>query len=213
VPVQDSFYRHLLHECGTDLATGEKPKKKYQAYDRLWESRAPLTLRLQVMGGLLAINVLFALVVAATGSFLGAVALLLVQTGLQSFLLGTYETVTVKRTAKGKLTVTKFWRVCFLKQPAADLVWQETRRRRRHRHPRDYDLRLDVRRVPLLLPGMLPRGHLLLAFLRPDRMQVAFCDEYGSSNLIAFRTTKRDDAEEIAKLIADAGKLQFRAVM
>lgn len=207
------FSATFCTRCGTDLATGEKPKKKYQAYERTWESRVSLTLRLQVMGGLLGINVLIALAIAATGSFLGAVALLLVQTGLQSFLLGTYETITLKRTAKGKLTVTKFWRVCFLKQPAADLVWQE------HAgvgviatHQINVFDWIVVFYLFFCL-AVFPAIIFYVFFLRPDRMQVAFCDEYGSSNLIAFRTTNREEATEIARLIADAGNLQFRAVM
>jgi DNA-directed RNA polymerase subunit M/transcription elongation factor TFIIS len=199
--------------CGTDLITGEKPKKKFKAYDKTWESRLSMQHRLMIFGGLSFVNMLFALAIASAENMLTALVFIVVQLGLQAFLLGTYETVSVKRTAKGKLTVAKFWRVFFLKQPTATIAWEE-------HQGIGVVATHEISAVDwitlvyfIFCLGCVPAIIFYIAFLRPDRMKVAFCDIYGSTNLIVFHTTKREDADEIARLIADGGNLQFRPVL
>ena len=63
--------------------------------------------------------------------------------------------------------------------------------------------------VPTLLPGIL----FYWFCIRPDRFHVSLCDVHGSTNEIAFRTTDRDQADEICRTINDATGLWYKPVL
>jgi hypothetical protein len=43
--------------------------------------------------------------------------------------------------------------------------------------------------------------------------EITLCDVHGSTDLVIFHTTKRNQAEEIAKTISDATGLLYRPVL
>ncbi len=199
--------------CGVDFASGKKAKKKYEAIDRTWESRWPRELRLKVLFALMLINgVLATIAVVRGGSVVGGFVFILMQGGLQAFLIGTYETLRVQRTSKGSATITKLMRIAFVPTQPLKLDWKASQ-----------GVGIIAIHQPgivewitfiyLLFCGVLP-GILFWYFvMRPDRFHISLCDVYGSTNHIAFRTTDRDQAEEICRTINDATGLWYKPVL
>lgn len=228
----------LCVHCGFDLATGERAGRVFQPITAEWhEGWAPL-LRIQIFVGFQIVNLLAAVLLMATGGakfdFSGVVTLVitqLFQTGLQAFLLGTYDTLSVKRTAKGSASMTRVRRVGFYKFPPVKLPWKNS--------TMVGIAGTDVGLFPKLLclyfflnAGFYALSALVSIFmiglsavylgvaigfywvvLRPSRFEVNLCDVYGSTDEIAFRCENREQAEEVCGVISEATGLHYRKVM
>lgn len=191
--------------CGTHIRTGWKPKKQFEPINRTWEYRWPLKTRLGIFLGFQVVNLVLALAVSkAAGSPLLAFFSLGLQAALQAFLVGSYETFTVRRTAKGQATLTSTWRVAFIPLVPSKLRWQDS-------HAVGISGTSEAGLVAwgmfiylciftCLLPGLV----FWYFVIRPDRFDIVLADVYGSTNLVAFRAITWDEAAAVVEVIRQA---------
>ena len=202
-------------KCGYNLTTGERTRREeFQPVLREWESRWPLALRLQIFAGCQLINLLAVIVaIAVSGSVIFGFFTFLLQTALQAFVIGSYETIQVKRTSKGTATLTKIWRVGFFKLPPMKIPWKSSARL-------DVVGLHDVGGAEIITlvylffcTACLPALVFWWFAVRPERFAVARCDIYGTTDELIFTTTIRDDAVEIARTIAECTGLIYKGVV
>ena len=199
--------------CGIDLITKKKPKKSYEPIEKEWEPRFPLLLRLKVIAALQLVNVLMALYInsGANSPFFAFVSLL-IQGGLQAFLVGTFQMVGVKRTADGQVTITKTWRIAFIRINSVPVAWKKS-------HGMGIIATYDpgllewFTLVYLLLLFLIPGILFYWFIIRPERFEVALCDMYGSTDDILFRTTNREEADDVCNVISNCSGLMYKSVV
>ena len=228
----------LCVHCGSDLATGEKAGRVFQPITAEWHEGWPPLLRIQIFVGFQIVNLIAAVLLMATGGATfdaaGVVTMVMTQAfqiGLQAFLLGTYDTLQVKRTAKGSAAMTRVRRIGFFKLTPVKLPWKNS--------SMVGIAGADVGLFPKLLclyfflnsffyalsafVSIFMLGMAAIYFavavgfywvvLRPSRFEVNLCDVYGSTDEIAFRCESRDQAEEVCGVISEATGLHYRKVM
>jgi hypothetical protein len=100
--------------CGFNLETGKKPRKVYEPVERTWEAGMPLRRRVTLF---VASEVVVLLTGVLVARLTGSPALFLVPwllfTGMLAFVLGTYDRVDLSRNTRGKVFLSKTWRICF----------------------------------------------------------------------------------------------------
>lgn len=214
--------------CGTHLteegeAVRQRPRKKrtYTPIDQQFGEGFPLTTRIAVMGGVLVLNVLLTIagVIAAEEGKPDRVGLItgglvfFVNSGLQAFILGSYDTLRVQRNEKGKGTLTRTRRVAFIPLAAEVIEWKHlTGVGRIATHAGSI---IDwVTCVYLLTAaGCLP-GILFWWFvLKPERYHTVLCNLYGGVEETLFRGKDQKQAEEIADLVGEATGLEVRGIL
>jgi hypothetical protein len=212
LPLAATFCVH----CGGDLTAGRKKKRTFQPVDLTWESRWPLKTRLAVFLGLQALNIAALVAMTVFGSGAGTIGLSTVVFNalMQAFLIGSYETLRVRRTARGQATLTKTWRIAFIPKPPETIEWQDNHATGivATNHSGMFEWMMFLY---LLVCTACPPIGIAFYFLTmvPDRYEVALCDVYGSTDAIVFRTTNRDTAHEVCSTIADCTGLTYRPVM
>ncbi|QEL13919.1 hypothetical protein [Limnoglobus roseus] len=198
--------------CGVDFQSRRKPKKAFQPIDQAWEPRMSLQTRLKILAGLQVVNLLLMLLISNAGSFAGGVLSLLFQGGLQAFLLGSYEKLLVKRTAKGQATLTVQWRIAFVPVAPIKVDWKKSH---------------AIGPIATYTPGLvewftfiyllflfvLPGVLFYFYVIHPVRFQIVLCDNYGSTDQVIFRTTSQEQADEVCSVTSTATGLQYRPVM
>ncbi len=109
--------------CGYKL---EPLLKEFPPVDRFWEPNLPLKSRVLFYAALQGAALLAGLV---TGLLLkspqGFLAAWFLSSVVSAFLLGTYESLRVTRNARGRVTITKTWRVCFFLGQPTRVNWRE----------------------------------------------------------------------------------------
>jgi len=196
--------------CGVDFASGKKAKKKYQEIDRTWEPGWPRDLRFKALMGLQGVNVLLAVMAGST--LAGGVVFLLIQGALQAFLIGSTDTLRVQRTSKGAATLIKTTIIAFVIARPQPLDWKQSQGVGIIAIHQPGILEW-VTFIYLLLCGVLPGIAFWYFVMRPDRFHVSLCDVHGCTNEIAYRTTDRDQAEEICRTVNDATGLWYKPVL
>jgi hypothetical protein len=113
----------LCPGCGFNLRTGKKaPKKTYEPLARHWETGLAPASRI----GLFALGLALTLAGGIAGLVLGDSVFLLVASPLgfvvmAGFLLGTWDAIDLTRDKRGKVRLTKTWRVYFVPQAAMEI--------------------------------------------------------------------------------------------
>jgi predicted RNA-binding Zn-ribbon protein involved in translation (DUF1610 family) len=217
LPLDATFCVH----CGTDLITGEVVREKtVRGFTNVYEEAFPLAVRLRLFIVLQIVNLpLLALMIIATGqSWTSTTSLVsnffghIIHVALQAFLVGSFDTLIVKRNSKGQAWVTRIRRIAFFKLPEAKIPWKKS---------------INVGIVPthgqgylgliiflyLLTLGCLPGLIFYFVVMRPERFQVCLCDVYGGVDEIVFRTRSLEWANEITGAIAEATGLHRRKVI
>lgn len=206
----------LCVHCGMEIGTRtKKAKREYTPLFKEWEAYFPFDIRLKAffaMQGLNVLCVVFTAVVSGSFDLFAAISFLIVQGAVQAFLVGTYEKITIKRNAKGKTEITKYWRFFFYPTPPQKIDWKVSHGTAliptHNPGPLEWGMM-----VYLLLFGCLP-GILFYWFvIHPERYDIVLCDLHGSTDQAIFRTTKRDLADEICRTINEATTLTYRPVV
>jgi hypothetical protein len=232
LPLDSAFCVH----CGRELTSGAKAVRTFQPINRTWHEGWPPLLRVQLFIGLQVINAVAAVMLLAASSrpmtdLEGLVSLVmtnLFQIGMQAFLLGSYDTLAVKRTAKGQAALTRTRRVAFFPLPPAKLAWRQST---------NVGISgADVGCFPVLmclyfaingvfytiaaLYSLFLLGLAVIYFavaagfywvvLRPNRFEVNLCDVYGSTDEVAFRSQDHKEAKEVATTVAEATGLSYK---
>lgn len=232
LPLDSAFCVH----CGRELTSGAKAVRSFQPINRTWHEGWPPFLRLQIFIGLQVINAVAAVVLLATsatpmndlGGLVSLVMTNLFQIGMQAFLVGSYDTLTAKRTAKGQATLTRTRRVAFFPFQPTKLPWRQSTNvgiagADIGLFPKLLCLYFVLNGCFYVLTGVfysfftlgLAAIYFAMAVgfywvvLRPSRFEVNLCDVYGSTDEIAFRSQDRREAEEVATTVADATGLLY----
>jgi Uncharacterised protein family UPF0547 len=201
--------------CGLDMETDRIVKRReFQSVDKVWESRWPLTLRLQVFAGLVVFNVLMTGVLfLLKWPVVGGLFVLAFQIAVQAVALGSFETVWARRTAKGLFTVHKRWRLAFIPQGKGRVEWERHQGIGIVATGESNGLEWFTFLYLFFCTGIVPAVIFFWFVMRPARYAVAFCDAYGAVNDTLFRTTDRLVAEEVAETVADCGGLTYKPVL
>lgn len=228
----------LCVHCGFDLESGRKAGRVFQPITAEWHEGWKPLLRLQVFAGLQVINFVAAILLIATGggSFdaAGVVTMVMtqaIQIGMQAFLLGTYDTLQVKRSSKGTATMSRVRRIAFFKTPPAKIPWKKSTNvgiagADTGLFPKLLCLYFFLNAFfyavsALMSCFMLGMAAIYLAVavgfywvvVRPSRFEVTLCDVYGATDEVVFRCEDREQADEVSHIVAEATGLHYRKVV
>jgi hypothetical protein len=195
--------------CGYDLQAGKKPKKVYEPAERSWEAGWPLQKRRTVFFlGLILVVPLGILIGQETESWTGMLLSWIVVAGMSAFLLGTYPRVDLARNKRGKVTLTKTWRVCFLEQKPIDFNVLDFEGVRTD-YARDVSLIDWIVAVVLFVFGIVPGIIWWYIFIQRDQHTVALLREHGYASDILYRGISEDMAKAMAEDLHEIGGLRY----
>jgi hypothetical protein len=235
LPLDAGFCVH----CGREISSGARTVRTFEPINRTWHEGWQPLLRWQIFIALQVINAVAAVLLIATASApindLGGMFSLVMtnvfQVAMQALLVGSYDTLTVKRTPEGQAILTRTRRVAFFPFQPVNLPWKQS--------TNVGITGADDGCFPQLLCfyfafngffytifGLLFStfflGLAVIYFavaagfywivLRPQRFEVNLCDVYGSTDEVAFRSTDRGEAEEVAHTVAKATGLFYKPV-
>jgi hypothetical protein len=197
----------VCQACGFNLETGKKPRKVYDPVERSWEAGLPFARRVSLFLACQAAVVVGALALAWwTGSAALFLTPWLLFTGLLAFVLGTYDRVDLARNKRGKVFLSKTWRVCFKPLAPAPIrvveyegvvtgVFHET------------DFFDWMVFLTLFIAGMLPGLWWLFFILSKDTYFVALARDHGYPEIVLYRGWNKDHMEDLAKTLREVGDL------
>lgn len=195
--------------CGCNLETGEKFVKTYEELERYWEAGLPFRTRLTLFFAGEAVVFLLGLLGAVLGGHVFAFLFsLLVFTGMTAFLLGTQDSLLLKRNRRGKTTLTKTWRVCFIYQIVTpiDLLEYEGVTTQQSNEKDFWDWYVMIALFGL---GCIP-GLLWWYFaIQRDTFQVALTQQHGYPECILYRGFDRERARELARTLHEEAEVPY----
>ncbi len=215
LPLDASFCVH----CGTTIAGKRKATKVFQPMAGEYVEGLPLAKRYGVLAGLQVVSFavcILGLVTEATsantvGGVIGLALFQLLQLALQAGLVGSFDTLTVSRTAKGKATLTVQRRLGFYKLKPQKVAWREcTNLMVTGGNPAsmiEWAIFLY-----LFLFTCVPGVIFYFIVIHPERFEIKLTDEYGATRDTVFHTTDRELAGDVAHFLGDATGLHYRAV-
>jgi hypothetical protein len=193
----------LCKHCGADLAEKERAQRTFEPVDCVWQSGWPLRKRLAVFGALQAINVLVAITSISSGwSASAIVPLALESAGLMAFLIGTFDSIHLTRSYKGKVALTHTWRYAFIAAPAKTIRWKEFEGVRVVAS-REVEFFEWIVAGILFLHAVIPGILFWWFIIRPDRFEVALCKDHGHPTTIICRTQDLPQAEQMRATISE----------
>ena len=220
LPLDATFCVH----CGEHLEdTGDrrtKPKRTYTVIDAVFVEGFALTTRIalfaaaQFLNLLLTVGALYvnAWKIDATAIITGGFSVL-INVGLQAFIIGSHDTFRVHRDERGRATLTRTRRLCFIPLPPTPIKWkQSVGVGRVATHAGDVFAWATCLYL-LACAGCLPGVLFWWFVLRPERYSVALCDVYNGIEEVVFHAKDQAQAEEVTELIAEATTLQKKSVL
>ncbi len=215
--------------CGTHLSDdGEpvrrRPKKKrmYTEIDQSFGEGMPLYTRLGLMAGVLVLNVILTVVavlavaeegkVDMVGVATGGIAFF-INSGLQAFIIGSFDTLRVQRNEKGKGTLTRTRRIAFLPLAPEVIEWKHLTGVGRIATHSGGIIDWVTCCYLLVAAGCLP-GILFWWFvLKPEGYHAVLCNLYGGIEETLFRGKNQEQAEQIADLVGEATGLDVKGIL
>jgi hypothetical protein len=197
--------------CWFNVRTRKKSKRSYSPLVRSWETDMTLTTRLAILGGVLGIQMLFTLGWLAGGmDVLSVIACWIPLTLIVSFVVGTYDRVELLRDTRGRVTLVKHWRFCFV--PIAP---QRT-------EVRGYEGVLMggwndsgfmewFICILLLCTGFIPALIWWYVAIYQNHYHVALAEDHGAKALTVYRGRSEEQMHEIARVLCDASGLKVRS--
>jgi ribosomal protein L40E len=200
----------LCTKCNYNFETGEREVEEFQPVTREWEAGWPFQKRVLVFAIVSAINtatVLGGLILRGDAP-IGVVGWFITMC-LQTFLIGTYDKLTISRNRKGQVKITKIWRVAFYPMAPITLKWRD------HEgvmtgmaHDPDY---IDWAMFILLVPFCIFPAVIWWWFIiRPEQHYVALSKHHGSPETMLYRGTKEGQAREIADTVNEFCGLPYQ---
>jgi hypothetical protein len=197
--------------CGFDRRTRKRLTKEFEPLARSWETNMPLRQRLTLFavgqGAVLLVGLLAALRGAPLAGFLGAWAFFGL---LLAFLLGTFERTDMTRDRRGRVTLTKRWRVAFV-----PLVPQETEVRGfgtvSSGQWQDAGFWEWFLFLWLLLPFVIPALVWWYYVIHLCAFHVALTRDHGHPEYFVYRGRRQAQMEDIAEALCGATGLRHEA--
>ncbi len=210
----------LCVHCGVDLHAGANPKKKrkrtYTVIDETFHEGMKPTTRRTLFLVMQVSNVIITFSLSSLTStseekdalFWGtSLVAILINGGLQAFILGTYQTLRVERTSKGRGTLTKQLHIAFLPRPEVNVEWKPHAGVDRLIQSNGSIVGWIVC-LYLLGLGCLPGIVFYMLELHPERYDVHLANTYGGVEEVIFHSRNLEQADGLVALIADATGLQ-----
>ena len=204
LPLDATFCVH----CGSEISTGaKKTKREYQPVREEFTEGWSFLFRIQLFIGFVVLDTIaFGVFMFFDGSW--NVLFLAPQIAMQAFLVGSYDTLNLKRNLKGQCTLTRTRRIAFITFGSEKLKWKESTGITLFgvHNPGIFSWLMCAY---LVLHGIVP-GLLFYWFvIRPEHFHVALCDVYGSTDEVIYHTQNREQAVEVAKIMAETMNLQI----
>jgi hypothetical protein len=192
--------------CGREFK--KKPKKVFKPADRSWEAGWPLDKRRMLFYIAMILSTIAAVaVVLGAESWGAAITAWLTSAVLVSFLLGTYPRVNLSRTKRGKVTLTKTWRVCFFERAPDSFDVREFEGVRTG-YASDVDF-FDWVIALMLLPAAGIGILWWLYFIHRDQHTVTLVREHGYGSDVLYRGVSEDMAHDMAYALEEIGGLPY----
>ncbi len=215
LPLDATFCVH----CGKTLVGGAKAERVHQPMEAVWHEGLALRTRWSIIAGLQVMNVL--LVVAGAvlqgadlkfpSTWFTLALLNLFHVALQFFLVGSFDTLYVSRTARGKATVTRQRRIGFYKLKPEKIDLRDCNSLR-VAGSAQAGLVEWFTFVYLFSMGCLPGIAFYFVVIHPERFQIDLTDELGVTHETVYRTPSRDDAAAVCHFVQDATGLHYREI-
>ncbi len=191
----------VCNHCGFNRVTCATLVREHDEVDKYWPSGPRLAVRfgafVAIQGLALAAMVLVAL---ADDNVLGLTITWLLGAVLLAFVLGTYPSIHLTRSKRGKVKLTKTWRLGFIPLGAADIRWREyegvVMGKMNHTDFGDW-----MTLVLLFFWGVVPAIIWWLYVVEPDHYDVALSRDHGCPALLLYRGHNDKTAMEIASTI------------
>jgi len=197
-----------------------KKKRKFAVINETFVQGWSLHTRLILFGAAQFLNVLFTVMAVAVNDWkfdatsLGTSAFAtLLSIGLQAFILGSFDVLTVFRDERGRATLTRNRRFAFIPMQQQTLKWKKS---------------VGVGLVASPAGSLLAWGTFLYLFcclfvvpgvlfwlyeLKPDRFNVILCDVYGGEEEFVFQAKSMEQGERVVAVVADATTLTNRRTL
>jgi hypothetical protein len=191
--------------CNWHREAGKVLPRTFIPFNKTWEAGWSFRHRFLAFLVFQLLNAVSAVVVVwKTGALPTTVVGWIAVSVVQAFVLGTYDRLTLARTAKGKVTLTKVWRACFWPLPPRAIRWRE------HegiivRHSTAG--LLEWLMLLILLPGIVLPILWWWYAIRPNHVTVALTQNLGEPVSILYAGTNEPRAKEIAGAVRDLTEL------
>ena len=205
LPLNATFCVH----CGSEIGTLPKTRKReYQPVREEWhEGWSPL-FRIQLFVGCVILDTVMFWISYFNGGSL-SLMFILPQVLMQAFLIGSYDTLTLKRNLKGQSTLIRIRRIAFVKLTPVKLQWKDSTGITLF-GVHDPGIFSWLTCAYLILLGILPGILFYWFIIRPEQFHVALCNVYGSTDEVIYHSKDREHAVEVAKGVADTMNLQIQ---
>jgi hypothetical protein len=193
--------------CGFDAAARQKVERVYAPIDRTWEAGWPFERRMAVFLVFQGLNLL-TLLMSLIGSDGLPVTMfgIALTVGMQAFVIGTYDTLRIRRNKKGQTETTITWRVGFIPMAPKKVNWRE--------HEGVAFGHYDPTGITdwwiffVLLPWfILPAIFWYFYVIRSDRFFAALTRDRGYPETYLYRGMSEAQAREICQVATDATAL------
>ncbi len=196
--------------CGYDFPP--PAPTEFEPVQRQWEAGLPLRPRLALFLVGQGVSLFLAVVATFTGWLSPFLVTWIFFTLLTAFLLGTYDRCDLKRSAQGKLTLTKTWRLLFVEQapqriplgghPSVHTGYAE----------RFNDFWNWIIFVVLLCYGIVP-GLLWWYFaIHQDHFYVALTDLHGNPDVYLYQGWKLDQVKDMAETLGEVTGMPYNRI-
>jgi len=202
----------LCVRCGFHLKKRKKIARIYQPLERVWETTAPYSTRLMAFWSCEVVAFVLGLTGvlwggANLGVFIGAFLLL---TAMLAFLLGTFDRIHLTRDRRGRVQLTKTWRVAFfpLKPQTIDVRSYERIVSGQYREVSVWEYWIFS---CLLFCGVIPGILWWYLTIHKVTFHVSLSRDHGFSSYIVYSGWSETQMKEIAYTLCDASGLPYDA--
>jgi hypothetical protein len=193
--------------CGFDTRAKQKVERVYSPVDRTWEAGWPFQRRMALFLAFQGLNLLTLIISLVAGegipiTFFG----IAFTVTLQAFVIGTYDTLRIRRNKKGQAEITVQWRVGFVPMAVKKLNWREHEGIAfGHYDPTGLS---DWWIFFVLLPWFILPAILWYFFvIRADRFFAALARDRGYPETYLYRGMSEPQAKEICQVATDVTAL------
>ncbi len=197
----------LCASCGFNLRTRKKVTRTYEPISRSWDTDMSLTTRLICLGGFQGFH-LFLTLCAAVGGFATPFLVAWVPlTLIVCFVVGTYDHIDLRRDTRGRVTIERRWRFCFIPlQPEVTEVrgfegvvcggWNDAG-----------GLEWAIL-ISLLCLGLLPALIWWYLAIYLNHYHVSLARDHGHAEVTVYRGRSEEQMHEIARAVCNATGLR-----